>query len=55
MRLPDVVDFLLDMNVTVTDDVANVSGQSLCSNSSIRNILEDVSNDSVNNICGGCG
>lgn len=49
----DVMEFLMNENITISDDIANISGQVLCSNEAIRGALVMIA--SVDIACGECG
>ena len=43
----------MNENITITDDIANISGQALCFNETIRDALVLIA--SVDIACGECG
>ena len=49
----DVMAFLMDENITIIDNVANISSQMICFNDTVRDALAMVA--SVDIACGECG
>ena len=44
---------MVDENVTIADDIANIGRQALCSNETLRDALAVIT--SVEIVCGECG